>query len=321
MASLLAVLWITAAIALDLRPTTSPWLEDGTNIFQRVQRNVCVGVGPTATDALSICTAPVASATRALVNLSNTALSGGSANGTYLGANPAACTGDFLNFQLANAARTTLTCAGALTLASTTSATQYTSTIVTGTAPLVVSSTTQVSNLNVSQLVGATWIAPGTIGSTTRNTGAFTFVGLGAASNGTHPLYSLSTNNANARFESPTVQGLALEFFNTQGTQVNWILGVHYNASGQLELTPSTVAGGTTYSTPALTLTPTTVIIPGTLTSLAAGALGWTAQNAANQACNTTCTTGACVTGIDTAVLGNFLACTDATADTCLCAG
>jgi len=49
-----------------------------------------------------------------------------------------------------------------------------TSTLATGTAPLTVASTTQVANLNVSQLVGATWIAPGTIGSTTPSTGAFT---------------------------------------------------------------------------------------------------------------------------------------------------
>src|SRR6266852_6427043 len=44
--------------------------------------------------------------------------------------------------------------------------------VSTGTAPFTVSSTTQVSNLNVSQLVGATWVAPGTIGSTTPSTGA-----------------------------------------------------------------------------------------------------------------------------------------------------
>lgn len=109
----------STAYALDLRPTVSPWLEDGTNIFLRLQRNVSIGTA-LPLDALSIATAPVASATRALVNLSNTALSGGSANGTYLGANPAACTGDFLNFQLAGAARAKLTCAGALTVVSST---------------------------------------------------------------------------------------------------------------------------------------------------------------------------------------------------------
>lgn len=65
-----------------------------------------LGVGTNApVDTLSIGTAPVAGATRALVNLSNTALSGGSANGTYIGANPAAFTGDFLNFQINGATK------------------------------------------------------------------------------------------------------------------------------------------------------------------------------------------------------------------------
>ena len=44
------------------------------------------------------------------------------------------------------------------------SATQYTSTIATGTAPLVVSSTTNVVNLNASSLGGATFASPGAIG-------------------------------------------------------------------------------------------------------------------------------------------------------------
>ena len=47
--------------------------------------------------------------------------------------------------------------------------------------------------------------------------------------------------------------------------------------------------------------------------------IGWTIQAAANQACNTTCTNG-CVMGTDAVTFG-FLACTDATADSCLCAG
>lgn len=44
---------------------------------------------------------------------------------------------------------------------------QITSTLATGTAPLVIASTTVVGNLNVSQLLGATWAAPGAIGGTT----------------------------------------------------------------------------------------------------------------------------------------------------------
>jgi hypothetical protein len=59
---------------------------------------------------------------------------------------------------------------------STVSATQYTSTVATGTAPLVVSSTTNVANLNASSLNGATFAAPGSIGSTTPGSGSFTTV-------------------------------------------------------------------------------------------------------------------------------------------------
>lgn len=114
------ILYTTSIVALNLQRTTSPWVEDGTNLFMAVQRNICIGTGPTAVDALSLCTSPVASATRALLNLSNTALSAGSASGTYLGANPLSCTGNFLDLQLADAARAKLTCAGALTVISST---------------------------------------------------------------------------------------------------------------------------------------------------------------------------------------------------------
>ena len=53
---------------------------------------------------------------------------------------------------------------------------QLTSTLVTGTAPLVVASTTNVLNLNASSLNGATFAAPGAIGGTTASTGAFTTI-------------------------------------------------------------------------------------------------------------------------------------------------
>lgn len=58
----------------------------------------------------------------------------------------------------------------------------------------------------------------------------------------------------------------------------------------------------------------------GFVRSSATSDLGWSVVNAANQACNTTCTS-ACVFGMNTGALGNLLACTDATADTCVCAG
>lgn len=59
-------------------------------------------------------------------------------------------------------------------------------------------------------------------------------------------------------------------------------------------------------------------------TSSAVG-IGWSEHNATNQACNTTCGSSACVIGLDIGTVGvinsGFVACTDATADDCLCAG
>lgn len=59
---------------------------------------------------------------------------------------------------------------------------QIKSTVPTGTAPLTVASQTNVANLNVSSLNGATFSAPGPIGSITPSTGAFTKVTLGSGS-------------------------------------------------------------------------------------------------------------------------------------------
>lgn len=54
-----------------------------------------------------------------------------------------------------------------------TTASAFTSTLATGTAPFTVASTTNVANLNASSLGGATFAAPGPIGSGTASTGAF----------------------------------------------------------------------------------------------------------------------------------------------------
>jgi hypothetical protein len=77
-----------------------------------------VGIGSTApVDVLSVGTAPTASATHALVNLSNTALSGGNGSGTYLGANPASNSADFINFQTGNSSMFQVVSSGAVTSA------------------------------------------------------------------------------------------------------------------------------------------------------------------------------------------------------------
>ena len=67
-------------------------------------------------------------------------------------------------------------------------------------------------------------------------------------------------------------------------------------------------------------ITASTLALSGTLTSSRTTDLGWSPQAAANQACNTTCTS-ACVFGADTAAGFVMVACTDATADVCICAG
>lgn len=66
-----------------------------------------------------------------------------------------------------------LTVTGASTLAAVTVSGQIISTVATGTAPMVISSTTKVTNLNADLLKGKTWAAPDPIGATTPSTGKF----------------------------------------------------------------------------------------------------------------------------------------------------
>ena len=62
-----------------------------------------------------------------------------------------------------------------------------------------------------------------------------------------------------------------------------------------------------------------TVSNTGTFIGTGTSDIGWTIQSAANQACNTTCVTP-CVFGQETTSKA-ILSCSDATADSCLCAG
>jgi hypothetical protein len=73
---------------------------------------------------------------------------------------------------------------------------QITSTLVTGTAPFSIASTTVVPNLNVSQLLGKTWAVPDPIGATTPNTGAF----------------STLVVNTTSTFNGNVAQGTAFKF-------------------------------------------------------------------------------------------------------------
>lgn len=74
----------------------------------------------------------------------------------------------------------------------------YTSTVATGTAPLTITSTTNVANLNASSLNGATFSAPGAIGGGTPAAGSFTTLGAtGAISpSQTAGITGTTTNNS-----------------------------------------------------------------------------------------------------------------------------
>lgn len=83
-----------------------------------------------------------------------------------------------------------------------------TSTVATGTAPLVVASTTAVANLNASRLLGGTWAIPGAIGATTPVAGAFTTVTATGLTSGRVPFVTtggLLTDSGNLSFDGTTV--------------------------------------------------------------------------------------------------------------------
>ena len=85
------------------------------------------------------------------------------------------------------------------------------STVATGTAPFTVASTTNVANLNASSLNGATFAAPGAIGSTTASTGAFTTVSASGVitstvATGTAPFTVASTTQV-ANLNAATLGG------------------------------------------------------------------------------------------------------------------
>lgn len=152
--------------------------------------------------------------------------------------------------------------AGSFTTVSATG--QITSTVTTGTAPLVIASTTAVANLNASLLLGGTWAIPGSIGATTPNTGAFTTLSssglLTMTVGGKIPDDQKQTfgtdNDFNLQYDSVDNR---LEILNASNT-----LLAHLSTSGGLTLAGGITASGTgTFGALAVT---TTATITGTLT-------------------------------------------------------
>jgi hypothetical protein len=108
---------------------------------------------------------------------------------------------------------------------------QLISTVATGTAPLVVASTTNVPNLNASTLSGNTFASPGPIGGTTPSTGAFTTLNL----NQTSPIFTVEIKATNAgdtmRLNNTNSLGYATIRMQNDTGSVGYI-GVGGSASG-----------------------------------------------------------------------------------------
>ena len=91
------------------------------------------------------------------------------------------------------------------TLTSLTVSGQITSTVSTGTAPLIVNSSTAVGNLNASFLGGATFASPTSIGSTTPNTGKFTYININGSTSGT---IGIGNTTGNYNLSLPSTLGI-----------------------------------------------------------------------------------------------------------------
>lgn len=144
----------------------------------------------------------------------------------------------------------------------------------------------------------------------TTNTPDSPILGTGTLSNSWH-LYELADTgfdfqNGACGTSACTDPNLIIHSHNQTTTE--WISLSHNGTNGILDVGTGVVS------------IPDGITTAGTIVSTRTSDVGWSVVNAANQACNTTCTS-ACVVGIDTAGTGGFLACTDATADSCLCAG
>ena len=119
---------------------------------------------------------------------------------------------------------------------------QITSTVATGAAPFVVSSTTNVANLNASTLSGATFANPGSIGNSTASTGAFTtLTSTGAIT------FNTTTN---AQSYTTTGAGTITISSGTLGSINNMTVGASTASTGAFTtLSASSTVSGTGFST------------------------------------------------------------------------
>lgn len=140
-----------------------------------------------------------------------------------------------------------------LTAGKSVSATTFTSTVGTGTAPFTVASTTVVANLNASSLNGATFASPGAIGSTTASTGKFTTVQATDATafktnstSGQYLHFDASSGNNFIGLESANNLGLYIGGYKALGATTSGTLNNVSVSTGNLVI--STAAKGIDFS-------------------------------------------------------------------------
>lgn len=87
---------------------------------------------------------------------------------------------------------------------------------------------------------------------TTSSSLFFNGTNLGAGTNSPNRrLEVLGAGSVPVRISSPS-SNMGVEYVSNGGTVFNWFAGAQYNIGNAFEITPSTAAGGTTFSTPAL---------------------------------------------------------------------
>ena len=182
---------------------------------------------------------------------------------------------------------------GAINAGSSISGTTLISTVSTGTAPLTVSSTTNVANLNASLLNGNTFASPGSIGNTTPGSGAFTTLtssGLTTFTNSTN-----STASSNGSVVLSGGLGVALDFylggnlnvtgttiFNNNTNVINTILYINGSITGSPD------AFGKFFKVDTVSFTDSATASSGTASSMSFNAFRKPTLNASNTSVTTT---------------------------------
>lgn len=133
----------------------------------------------------------------------------------------------------------------------------------TGSGNVVRATSPSLTTPNIGAATGTSLAVAGPLSTTASGTGSAIKVAPGTT--GSKFLYMGSTPGDNAS---------GIMFFEASSSTTNWKVGTNIVTGGAFEFIPSTAGGGTTYTTPVLTLNPTSAAITGTLTVSAIASSG-----------------------------------------------